>query len=354
MRAKTLLSAVAIATMLLLGACGGGNGDAEPPYDWSALSTTLDGFVGDGDSQVKGYNFALAVGGHLRYSRAGGDMAADAVIPIASASKAPSATVILSLVKDGVLDLDTPVADYIGDVIDWPLAKSDITLRMLLNHTSGLPFSTPCMDNDNTTLQDCTQEIANATLNSLPGRRFGYSGAGYQVAGFVAAHVSGKSWQTLVQERLAGPLGMSTLSYGDTQNPRIGGGAVASATDYLKFAQLYLNGGKVGNTQIISSAQVETAKTSQVQGLPVYYTPVPDGSGLNGYSFGWWISDAAEHPGSAGPELSDPGLLGTTPWLDFDQRYAAVVLITSTTDNGVAIWHAVRPDILAQLNPAQP
>ncbi|WP_020648087.1 serine hydrolase domain-containing protein [Solimonas variicoloris] len=354
MRVKTLLPAVSLASALLLGACGGGDGESAPAYDWSSLATTLDGFVGSSEGKVSGYSFALAVGGHLRYTRAGGDMAADAVIPIASASKAPSATVILSLVKDGLLDLDTPVADYLGDVIAWPLAKRDITLRMLLNHTSGLPFSSPCMDDDNTTLQACTQEIADTTLNSLPGNRFGYSGAGYQVAGFVATHVSGKSWQTLVQERLAGPLGMSTFSYGDTQNPRIGGGAVASATDYLKFAQLYLNGGSVGGTAIVSAAQVETAKTSQIEGLPVYYTPVPDGSGLHGYSFGWWISDAAQHPGSAGPELSDPGLLGATPWLDFDQRYTAVVLLNSTTDNGVAMWNAARPDILAQLNPPQP
>src|SRR3546814_11710446 len=91
-------------------------------------------------------------------------------------------------------------------------------MRMLLNHTSGLPFDSPCLSEDDTTLKDCAQEIANTGLNFIPGNRFGYSGAGYQVAGYVATVVSGKSWSTLVNERLAGPLGMNSLTYGDRKS----------------------------------------------------------------------------------------------------------------------------------------
>src|SRR3546814_10026559 len=85
----------------------------------------------------------------------------DLAIPIASASKALSATIILSLVNNGLIDLDTPVSQYIGDQINWPIIKRDITMRMLLNHTSGLPFDSPCLSEDDTTLKDCAQEIAN-------------------------------------------------------------------------------------------------------------------------------------------------------------------------------------------------
>src|SRR3546814_14763989 len=118
----------------------------------------------------------------------------DLAIPIASASKALSATIILSLVNNGLIDLDTPVSQYIGDQINWPIIKRDITMRMLLNHTSGLPFDSPCLSEADTTLKACAQEIANTGLNFIPGNRFGYSGSGYQVAGYVASSATRRVW----------------------------------------------------------------------------------------------------------------------------------------------------------------
>ncbi|NGY05716.1 serine hydrolase domain-containing protein [Solimonas terrae] len=325
------------------GTTTGGDPGTPPSYDWSALGATLDGYVSSG--QIQGYSFALDVGGETVYTRGGGNLPANAIIPIASAAKAPSAAIILSLVDDGLLDLDTPVAQYFGATFDWPADKAAITLRMLLNHTSGLPFSSPCLDDDSTTLEACAQEIAHTDLNFRPGAFFGYSGAGYQLAGYLATVVSGKSWGTLVDERLATPLHMRYFSYGTSDNPRIAGGLITCAADYLKFTQLYLDGGGAA----VSAAQTALVQDDQAAGLPVYYKPVPASSGLNGYSFGWWIADPGNHPGSAGPELGDPGLFGTTPWLDFDQRYTAIILITSSTDTGIAMWNDARRDILAQL-----
>lgn len=344
---------------LLLSACGntGDSGANDRGHDWTALTNTLDSYLGAGDSQVQGYSFALKLDGKTVYTRAAGNVTGTTVpasldlpTPIASASKAPSAAIILTLVDDGKINLDEPVSTYIGDAIGWPLAKRKITMRMLLNHTSGIPFTSPCLDQDNTTLRDCAQEIANSNLNFIPGNQFGYSAAGYQVAGYIATVVSGKSWATLVNERLAGPLGMSSFTYGNTDNPRIAGGAWSTAEDYLKFTQLYLNGGMANSTRIISTSQVDTAKLNQIENLPMYYSPEPEGSGLNGYSFGWWISDDALHPGSAGPEISDPGLLGTTPWIDFDKNYTAAVLINGTPAAGLAMFNAARTEILKQIN----
>lgn len=358
MRAKFLLP-LTIAATLLLAACNntGDSGANDVAHDWTALTATLDSFLGNRSDEVEGYSFALRLDGKTVYTRAAGDvtgsdvpMTFDLAIPIASASKAPSATIILSLVNDGLIDLDTPVSQYIGNQITWPSDKAAITMRMLLNHTSGIPFTSDCLDRDNTTLKNCAQEIANADLNFTPGMMFGYSGADYQVAGYVATVVTGKSWSTLVSERLAGPLGMSSFTYGDTDNPRIAGGAWCTAEDYLKFTQLYLDGGKVDGTRIISTSQVNTAKLDQVENKPVYYSPEPEGSGLNGYSFGWWISDADIHPGSDGPEISDPGLFGTTPWIDFDKHYTAIVLINGNPDVGLAMFNAARGDILEQIN----
>ena len=327
--------------------CGGRSDERQLPFHATALAETLDSFVGPAEGQVSGYSFALNVDGRTVFTRAGGDMTLDSVIPIASASKAPAAAAILTLEREGLVSLDVPVRSYLGDAVTWPPAKSAITLRMLLNHTSGLPMSSPCLDaTDATTLQQCVGEIAQAPLDFLPGTQFGYSAAGYQVAGLVAERVTGKDWNTLFGERVTAPLRMASFSYGAPVNPRVAGGAVSNVLDYLKFSQAILGGG----APLLTPAQGQALRSSQVNGLPIFFTPAPAGARLEGYSQGWWISAPENHPGSEGPELSDPGLLGSTPWIDFDQRYTAVLLINGTPDKGLAIWTAAREKILAELN----
>lgn len=319
-------------------------------YDWSGLISTLDGYVGNSPEQIAGYSFAMNVAGRKVLSHGGGDLSDNSRVAIASATKAAAAAALLSLVDEGLVDLDTPVGTYIGTAINWPADKVEVTTRMLLNHTSGLAFDSPCLNDQNTTITACVQEIAATTLSYAPGTGFVYSGAGYQVAGLVAEQVAGKSWAELFSERISTPLQMATFNFGPTQNPFIGGGAVSTALDYQKLLQLFLDGGLVGNQRVLSENATILVRSSQIAGLPKYYTPAPADSGLNGYSFGWWISDMANHPGSIGPELSDGGAFGTTPWMDFDRRYAASLLINSDVQHGMDIWHQVRPIILQQIN----
>ena len=346
------LAGILVRGSLLLAAamsfgCGSRSDEGLLPFDSAALAETLDGFVGPGEAQVSGYSFALNVEGRTVFTRAGGDMTLDSAIPIASASKAPAAAAILTLEREGLVNLDEPVSSYLGDAVSWPLAKSLITLRMLLNHSSGLPMSSPCLDDSNAMpLQQCVAEIAQAPLDFLPGTQFGYSAAGYQVAGLVAERVTGKDWNTLFGERVTGPLRMASFSYGETENPRVAGGAVSNVLDYLSFSQAILDGG----APLLSKAQGQALRSSQVDGLPIFFTPAPAGARLEGYSQGWWISATENHPGSAGPELSDPGLLGSTPWIDFDQHYTAVLLINGTPEKGLAIWTASREKILEGLS----
>lgn len=348
---------LALLAAVVLAACGGGTGDpadsevpgGEEPRverDWSGLTRSLDSFVGEGPSQVRGYSFVLNVDGVREVSRAGGDMSLNAVVPIASSSKAPAAVALLTLVREGRLDLDAPVSRYIGSAIDWPTAKAAITTRMLLNHTSGLPNTSPCLDQTSgTTLKACAEEIATQSLDFTPGRRFGYSATGYQVAGLVAEQITGQSWNTLFRERVTSPLGMSSFSYGEQSNPRVAGGAVSNATDYLRFSQAILDGG----APLLSAEQGQMLRRNQVSGLAVFYSPELPAAQLDGYSYGWWISATANHPGSAGPEISDPGAFGSVPWIDFGKRYTAVLLITGTPDQGLAIWSAARSAILTIL-----
>lgn len=321
-------------------------------YDWSALSETLDGFVDpQSEDALPGYSFALAIGGERVFERAGGNLETTSVVPIASATKAPTAAAILTLVQDGSLDLDRPLHEYLGAL--WPSAgpAALITTRMLLNHTSGLPFTTDCLDRiELPTLVDCVAQIASLSLQFTPGERFLYSATGYQVAGLVAERISGQRWQTFFEQRIAIPLGLSDFTYLGSGNPRLAGGAVSSARDYLKIQQLILDRGRAHGESLLPAALAEAMTQDQVSGLPVDFTPIPENAGLHGYSFGWWISDDGLPAPSRGPEISDPGVLGTVPWMDFDKDYAAIILIEADGDAGLRLLNALRPLIVAQID----
>ena len=320
-------------------------------YDWSALDQMLESFV---PAKVDGLTFLLAKDGQVIYEKALGNQTIDSFLPIASSTKMPSAVVILTLVEDGLLNLDEPVATYLQGHINWPADKAAITTRMLLNHTSGLLGDPDCIGHRwPGTLQECAQEIANAPLEFTPGTQFAYGGGSFQVAGYVAEVVSGKSWNDLFQERLATPLGLTQFTYsggtlGSETNPRIAGGASSDVYDYNKILQMILNDGQYNGTQILSPQTIQMMTTSQISGLPLLRSPGEDDL-LLGYSFGFWISDPSIHPGSNGPELSDQGAFGCTPWVDFDLGYSAVLLIKDRTRTGIEIWNAIRPIIIEEI-----
>lgn len=323
-------------------------------YDFSALTATLDGYLdalGNAPEGSRGYVFALAIDGKQLLLRAGGDFTPESRVAIASATKAPTAAAILALAQEGRLDLDRPIAAYIPDIWPGDGDKAAVTTRMLLNHSSGLPASSPCLDDmDSQTLEQCATEIAAMPLEFAPGTRFHYGAASYQLAGLVATRLSGLPWKEFFASRIAAPLGLRDYEYLGNGNPRLAGGAISDAADYLRIEQMLLDGGLAADgRRVLSPGLTVMLRQDQIAGLPVDSSPVPAGAGLQRYSFGWWISDPANHPGSAGPELSDPGMFGSVPWLDDDRKYAAVLLISATTQTGLDIWSAARARILEQI-----
>jgi D-alanyl-D-alanine carboxypeptidase len=137
---------------------------------------------------------------------------------IASVAKAFSGAVTLSLVRSGDLELD----DTIGELLPGqPPAWSQITLRQLLGHTSGLPdFSTT-----GRFLEDFIEDIkrrfrplellayaAAEPLEFTPGARYQYSNTDNIVAALMAEAATGRSYDRLLRERVYRPLGMRNTS----------------------------------------------------------------------------------------------------------------------------------------------
>lgn len=352
-----------LAVSLLAACSGGGDGSSTstPPVssgDYSALQAKLQSYVDDGT--VSGLAFTLVNANGTLFTYAAGNMTADSRIPIASASKAPTVAAILTLVDQGLLNLDRPVSSYLAGNITWPADKAAITTRMLLNHTSGLPHlfaagQPACLDDPRVTMQYCVQQIANAALEFAPGTAFAYGGSDYQVAAYVATLLSGQPWQTFFDQRITQPLGMTAFNFsvggnGTPRNPNVAGSGNTSARDYSRFLQAILNGGKsTSGAQVLSNRFIAQYGTSQITGLPIVYTPTD--STHPGYSYGWFIAaPGLLQPGSAGPEITDEGLFGTTPWIDFDVGYGAALFIQGNISSGQAtgaqIQNGVRPLIL--------
>lgn len=331
-------------------------------YDWSKLDLLLTSSIGDERSQTQnlfsGITVVIAAGDQVVYSKGFGDQTIDSVLPIASSTKMPSGLVIMKLVELGLLDLDRPVGEYLKKDLDfvWPPDKAALTTRMLFNHTSGLSVEAPCLnDQRNTTLRACAQEIARQQLEfTPPGSQFAYSGSSMQLAGYVAELVSGRKWNDLFAEYVAKPLTLTRFSYGLTDNPRIAGGAVSNAGDYLRFLQMFLGGGVYQRSGILSPSIWQLMGTNQVAGVPKLPNRNPGRDTLTGYSFGWWHSDtnylaSQPEPRTRGPELSDQGAFGCTPWLDLSLNYAAVLLVNKRTQSGTELWNQMRPLVIEQI-----
>jgi CubicO group peptidase (beta-lactamase class C family) len=331
------------------------------------VKTVLDSFVDPNTTPtsgtVSGYTFGITNKSGLLFSASAGDYSFNQVIGIASATKLPSALTILTLVDAGLLDLDEPVVRYfrrLDPKFPWPREKHPITMRMLLSHTAGIPSppypqTTDCLGDRSTTLRQCAVGIAMTPLDYPPGSTFSYSGADYQVAGYLTELLSGMSWQDYFALKMATPLGLSTFTYGTTENPRIAGGGITNLDDYIRILRMVLNRGfSDSGQQVVSSAMICALETNEVAGLPVGFTPYPPNEVADypGYGLSLWISSPSLYVsyGSAGPEFSDAGLYGATPWFDLSEGYASFLMIFQNTNVGISMWNAARPVIIGDLN----
>jgi CubicO group peptidase (beta-lactamase class C family) len=138
---------------------------------------------------------------------------------IGSTTKSLTGTAILRLVETGILELDRPLKEY----VDWltfnePAAAEQITLRMLLSHTSGLPTAMPLQDRRNPEGLEIfiREQLPQCPLVAAPGKLFAYSNLGLMVAGFLAQYVYGHPFTQLMQDLVFAPLDMQRTTFDPT------------------------------------------------------------------------------------------------------------------------------------------
>lgn len=172
-----------------------------------------------------------------------------------SVAKQFTAAAIVLLQQDGKLSLDDPVKKYIPELPDYGVP---LTIRHLLNHTSGLRdwgtvlSLTGAGRGDRVVSQDLALEVIThqRALDFTPGSEYSYSNSGYNLAAIIVERVSKQRFPAFVEERLFKPLGMKNSSWRDDYQRIVPGRAQAYSRQgtgpwrlNMPFMNVYGNGG---------------------------------------------------------------------------------------------------------------
>lgn len=260
-------------------------------------------------------------------------MKKDDIFRIASQTKAITSLAVMMLFEEGKFFLDDPVSKYIPEfknpkvlgTVNWSdtsysstPAKSEITIRQLLTHTSGIDYAAigsqelkaiyakagipSGIGTNNVVLADKMKKLGGLPLKHQPGEAFTY-GLNTDVLGYLVEVLSGMSLDQFFRTRIFQPLGMNDtwfylpkekhsrlvplyqvtdgklskvtnnvfdnidLNYPTMAGTYYSGGAGLSSTteDYAKFLQLFLNKGEFNGVRLLGRKTVELMLTNQTQ-----------------------------------------------------------------------------------------
>lgn len=292
-------------------------------YDFSAVDKYVEGHTGVYDNSVA---ILVSLKGEEIYRKESGlDIHTPRVI--ASASKWLSGAVIMSLVDEGKLSLHDTVGRFLP--IFTRYGKGHVTIRQLFSHTSGFPGDSPQRYeySRDLTLAAAVDSLAvNVELINKPGSTFNYGSVGMHIAGRIAEIISGRSWQSLFNEKIAHPCRMEArYILMNPRNPLIAGGVRTSARDYLNFLEMIANNGVYNGKRVLSASSITAMLTDQTNGAVIDYTPYMNCEVR--YGIGNW-RDVIDKNGVL-QEVSSPGAFGTHPWVDL-KHHAAGIIFTRT------------------------
>lgn len=141
-------------------------------------------------------------------------------LDVASATKPMVSAIVLQLMQEGQLSLDDSLSQWLPEVSSRIENRETITLRNLLNHTSGIPeylgeYNQALKDNptQSGSPQEFLKYIDGKPANFKPGDDFRYTNTNYVLLGLVVEAVTGESLASQLRERIFEPLGMNDSFY---------------------------------------------------------------------------------------------------------------------------------------------
>ena len=238
----------------------------------------------------------------------------ESVFPAASISKQFTAMSILLLVQRGRMRLDDDLREHVSE---FPSYGTPITIRHLLNHTSGLRdgfnldgWSAPRQDGSDPNDAILRVLVRQRGVNFAPGSQFQYNNGAYNLLGSIVKRVSGQSLRVFADEHLFKPLGMSRTHFHDdpamivpgrvsnywrdsrgwhvgSEVPGIIGnaGLYTTASDLLRWAHNF-DDVRVGDATLIAAMQTPVVLTSGEKSAYGFGVSIGDYRGLRTITHG--------------------------------------------------------------------
>jgi CubicO group peptidase (beta-lactamase class C family) len=325
-------------------------------------------------------------------------MQKDSIFRIYSMSKPITGVAMMMLFEEGKWQLNDPVAKYIPEFADLKVYATDangnmvlkdqahpMTMRELMSHTGGFTygyFSNTPVDklqreadvlNVNSTLEEMVKRVAKLPLNAQPGSEWHYS-ISVDIQGYIVQKLSGMPFEEFLEKRIFKPLNMvdtgfyvpaeklkrlaefytygkdgqfdvvkGGLNHDFSAKPALasgGGGLVSTATDYMRFCQMLLNGGKLDGVRLLAPRSVDLMRTNVLS--PGMSTLSP-GAGF-GLDFAVYTDVVAAGCYYGKGTFYWGGAAGTWFWIDPTDDLIAIGMIQQVAGTGAAAVAGV-PDV---------
>lgn len=280
------------------------------------------------DQKIPGASVAVVVGDEVVLLKGYGvrdregsrPMTPDTVIPIASVSKQFTVASLGTLVRQGKLDWDKPVRDYLPDFrLHDDYATLHATPRDLVTHRIGLPRHDYAWFGSPLTREELYGRLRHFPFNKDIRTRFQYNNFMFMTAGFLAGRLAGKSYEDHVRTSLFEPLGMARTNFSldavrqdadgaigyqlDNERKLVRdpfesaeqmsptGGINSTARDLARWVRMLLAGGTIDGKRILQSSDVESMMQPNMPIRPALFPEF----GFQSYGMGFFVVNYRGH-----------------------------------------------------------
>lgn len=295
---------------------------------------------------------------------------------IGSNTKLYTATLVMQLVDDGLVDLDTPVRKYLPELkLADRKAQDVVTVRMLLTHTSGIEgdvFRDGGRGDDG--IKRYVEMLGDIGLLTRPGELWSYCNTGWTILGRLVEKLREQPYHQVLRERILKPIGALTttvlmedmlahscavghvLAPGQREpavppavmmspsHAPAGSMAVSTPAEVLRFVRMHLEGGRARDASRVLSEESTRAMQQPFAKLP-FIPQLGTQMGL-----GWMLDewDGERVLGHGGNTIGQGSYLKILP----DRPFAVILLTNSTT--GGALWRDLARFVFTELAGVRP